>query len=135
MSSCIQWSEDYVIDGGIIDEHHKKLFQLCRDLSELLDNKDNIDKDKYGCDIVKCLSDLIKYTIFHFKAEEKFMYEKHFPLVEQHALQHEVLVQRVSAIRDRYQESGLDSELKFLLTDWLKQHILNEDMQIKDCLD
>ena len=88
--------------------------------------------DKYD-NIRHILEELRDYTLTHFEHEEEYMksigYKRMFTQVSQHdALRETIGGWDLDAI-DENQDEAIDEMLK-LVTDWLVNHILNEDKLI-----
>lgn len=134
MSQYYEWSDSYIIDNGIIDEQHRKLCSIGAEIEELVNMKDLYSEEKYHEKILHCLAELIKYTIVHFKTEEEIMCKHNYKYIDQHRKLHEELIDKVSSIRQRYEDNSIDAELDGLLNSWLINHIFQEDVPIKGCL-
>ena len=68
--SLIGWKDDYKLGVQLIDDQHKKLFEICGRAYDLLKNEVYIDKyDR----IVEIIEELKQYALYHFKSEEEYM--------------------------------------------------------------
>ena len=106
-----------------IDEQHKKLIEIIHMFSDAI--KANKSNDVLG----KSLQDLIDYTISHFSAEESLMLTYAYPEYGAHAKEHEDLRQTVADLQEKFRErkSTVSIEIIYLLSDWLRHHILEVD--------
>ncbi|BDR68101.1 hemerythrin [Clostridium tetani] len=126
------WKEDFSCDIASIDTQHKKLFELANELYNLLSLKD--EYDRYD-DILNTLSELQKYTVYHFGYEEDLMKSVNYPNFECHKKQHDNFVKKVTNIDKAYIDENQKEVLRDLLlfiVDWIEGHILKIDMQYKE---
>lgn len=118
------WSPKYTVNHPVMDEHHHALFKLVDRLSEAIFEK------KENEFIGELLNSLIEYTKMHFAAEEKLMLQINYPGLLQHKEAHEKMVAQVQEFQRRFKagDSTVTAEIsKFLMTDWLVNHILGMD--------
>lgn len=71
----INWEDDYSVGNERIDEEHKKLFLIAKEIYNCNNEHERI------LDIIK---ELIKYTKFHFLNEENFMKTLNYEFLEEH---------------------------------------------------
>jgi hemerythrin len=89
----LTWNESYSVNVRELDTQHKKLIDLINDLHDGM--KQGKGKEISG----KVLNELVTYTGFHFKSEEK-LFEKHgFPDTTKHKRQHDELVDQVMTFK------------------------------------
>lgn len=126
----IKWKEQYETGVEIIDEQHRKLFELTDSAYELL--KNNFYTDKYDR-IVEILEELKNYTIFHFKSEEEYMLSVSYKKFLSHKIEHDALIEKINNIDlklvDQEQDKHIMDILNFLV-DWIDNHILEKDLLI-----
>ena len=86
-------------------------------------------------DVVRqCLISLLRYAEVHFGREERVMTACTFPGMAHHQEEHRAFVERMREIDERFSgdPEGLAAfvteELADYLSDWLRHHILIEDM-------
>ena len=113
-----------------IDREHRRLFEIAGELYDL--KCEEFIPDKYD-NIRHILEELRDYTLTHFEHEEAYMksigYRKMFTQVSQHnALKETISGWDLDAI-DEDQDEAIEEMLR-LVTDWLVNHILNEDKRI-----
>lgn len=125
-----EMKEEYKIGVELIDEQHKKLFELADKAYMLL--KDDFALDKYD-KIVHIIEELKEYTIFHFKSEEEYMQSINYKRLFSQKVEHAEFIKKIEAIDlrhlDENQDEGLVKILNFL-NDWLTEHILKTDKLI-----
>jgi len=125
-----EMKEEYKIGIELIDDQHKKLFELADKAYMLL--KDEFVFDKYD-KIVRILEELKDYTIFHFKSEEEYMESIEYKRLFTQKIEHEKFIKVLEDINyrdiDEKQDESLVKILNFL-NDWLIEHILKTDKLI-----
>lgn len=75
------------------------------------------------------LNELAQKAIAHFLSEERLMAEAHYPGLALHAVKHEHLLEKLTAMRARYNrgKSRLDRHALHFLFDWFSIHIQTDD--------
>lgn len=126
----IPWKNDYDVGVHIIDEQHKKLFEIADSAFNLLENKLVIDKyDKF----VEILDELKEYTIFHFKSEEEYMLSIKYKNFFFHKVEHDDFINEINNIDldkiDLDQNESVKELLEFVVN-WIDKHILSLDRYI-----
>lgn len=129
-----KWKDSYSCNIRQIDEQHKKLFELANKIYNivLLDDKyDHFDE------IVGTIRTLKEYTVFHFSYEEEVMRKYEYGDVDNHKIEHEAFIKKISSINeekiDEKQKSFLMDLLEFVVN-WIENHILKSDLKYKDYL-
>ena len=123
--SLLKWSNFFSVGVDDIDNQHKKLVQILNDLHYVIANNEG---DKA---IKELLLKLLEYTKEHFVDEEKFMIEIEFPGFDKHFQKHFKLTEQVEQFCDNV-NNGVEInqlELVVFVMDWLKDHIMEEDME------
>jgi hemerythrin-like metal-binding protein len=80
------------------------------------------------------LDTLALYGRFHFAREEQVMEACEYPGKSFHSSEHQEFTRYVMALRERYgrkADTKMAAELLEYLTDWLRHHILIQDMAFK----
>lgn len=126
----IYWKEDYRLGVEVIDEQHKRLFQIAADIYDLLKNEHYIDKYNK---IIELLSELRDYTILHFKTEEAYQLEIGYKKYFSHKVEHDDFVNKINNINlnsiDENQNLYILELLEFVVK-WIDGHILEKDKAI-----
>jgi hemerythrin len=121
----IEWTPEYSVHVAEIDREHQTFFSAINRLHEaMLAGK--------GTAILEpLLSELSRYTHYHFAHEESLMANLHYPDAPSHIEKHEALRCKVAAFVERFRrgEATMTIELTIFLTEWLKQHIVTTDRQ------
>ncbi|HHY83667.1 MAG TPA: hemerythrin family protein [Clostridiales bacterium] len=127
-----EWKDNYEMGVKEVDDQHRKLFQIGRKLSDIIQSENvlhNYDE------IERILIELKNYTIEHFSKEEQFMKEHGYTDLVSHAMEHAFLRKKLMKI-DSLKEPNHKTlvELVSFVSDWISQHILITDMKIRNFL-
>ena len=127
----IKWSDEYNIGIEYIDQDHKKLVHLLNQFSIAYDYAQCEDFER------EALEDLVSYTKYHFKREEKLMADYNYPGLIEHQKEHQAMIDTVDDYVKIYKKEGHDSlkQVTNLLTYWLFNHIQESDKQYRDYLE
>lgn len=121
--SLFKWKEEYSVKVTDFDDQHKKLINLLNRLFDAMGAGKG--KEMVG----PILTELIDYTVVHFKAEEKVMFTHAYPDMKAHIEEHELLKKRVYAFKADFDagKAPLTIEVMNFLKDWLTNHIVDTD--------
>jgi hemerythrin-like metal-binding protein len=123
----INWSPEYSVGMGIIDEQHKRLILM---LNRLIGAKEVTTNSGVVSDV---LNEMTKYAKEHFKFEEDLLAEFGFPLLDQHKQSHfnyrKKVVDLCTAVP--LDISIVPQVILNYLVRWWQNHILHEDMEYK----
>jgi hemerythrin len=124
--SRMKWYDKYNIGVAIIDTQHRELFRMIGRLQTSLSSK-NVDEE-----MGNALKFLVDYAKHHFSAEEELMKRIGFPHYDHQKELHKKFIQEIAnvLVRVKKGESVTVSELIDFLTDWIINHILDEDKKI-----
>jgi hemerythrin len=122
----IIWDETLSVDGGEIDEDHRRLVDLFNILSRSVAKGDSVEY------IDAVLEELISCTIWHFRHEERLMLKYKYDSIDEHKDEHHDLIDSVRALQEKFHKENkqLNNEDIEYLEDWLTQHILGQDMRL-----
>jgi len=122
----IEWTEALSVGFPEIDKDHQKLIEIANRFN------DAIAQDSNREELKDIFEELIEYTNWHFRHEERLMLEYGYEKMEEHQQIHRKLA--TSAVENqRKYDNGDDSVLNALmpfLKDWLTQHILVIDKDL-----
>jgi len=119
------WADNLSVRVPAIDEDHKELIRLINDAGQ---------PGLTAAGAIEICSDLVRYTLYHFRREEALMKVCNYPDMDNHIKQHRTLEAKVKAFQVRV-EAGDESargDLRAFLRDWLVTHIMNVDRLIYD---
>lgn len=124
-----KWKTDYETGVAMVDEQHKKLFEIGNRAFELL--KNDIYLDKYDR-ILDIIEELKNYTVFHFASEEQYLLEKGYKGFFAHKVEHDDFMKKVNDIDYKRIDEGQNEyimEIMQFLYSWIDEHILVKDQQ------
>ena len=119
-----------LVDFKPIDDDHRRLFGLVDRLN------DAIVQGREKKNIIAILDELIDYTAWHFRHEDRLMRTHGFPGQAEHQKAHDALVEQVLAIQKNVKENDADvsTDLLLFLLEWLNVHIHDADKKLADFL-
>jgi hemerythrin len=123
--AMIQWNDSLKVNIAEVDRQHEKLIFMINSLDEA-------QRQGKGKEIIgKIVNGLISYTGAHFKLEEDFFDRFDYPDSDNHKKAHAQFVAKVSEFRDGLMSNklGLSMDVMNFLSDWLKTHIMGNDMK------
>jgi hemerythrin len=130
---AMEWTKDLSVGIDMIDDQHRELFSRINDLVAAI--KQKTCKYKIG-DVVKFLDD---YVLFHFKEEEKYMQEHHYPGYAGHKAQHNEFIENFRKLKkelpklqggNKAGSYDLSVETNQVVVDWILDHIVKADMEL-----
>lgn len=125
----MDWKVEYSVENALIDKQHQALFDLVNEVA---------DKVKTGnMPAIKDVVDrLAAYTVEHFKDEENILKKAGYPSLEDHKMVHTELIRQVQEIQEKLEKKQPVSMMVIIrfLSDWLKTHILKDDMAYKSSI-
>ncbi len=125
-----EFKDEFLTGIEQIDTEHRNLFEIADRLYTL--KHEEFIPDKYD-NIREILGELKDYTMTHFEHEEAYMasigYKRMFTQKSQHDALRELINDWDLDAIDENQDESIDEILK-TITDWLVNHILNEDKLI-----
>jgi len=119
------WNSGIETGIALIDSQHRRLIDLINDLHEAM-------IAKKGKEITaRVLAELADYTGYHFGVEERAFAKHGYGRAGEQKASHDHFVARLKDMRAKYEKGSLMVNVEVLdfLLDWIKKHILNEDMQ------
>lgn len=117
------WSDKYSIGNDVIDSQHKKLFDILNRLFDICVGKNEVDT------VEAVMEELVSYTDYHFKFEEKYMRDAGYKDLDKHIVEHNYFTNEIKFTKRRQEQnkSNSDSKLIEFLSNWLIQHVTEED--------
>ncbi len=124
------WSDSYSIGCERVDAQHQELCHLVDELES------NIGSETSGKTLAEALKFVVNYTRHHFNDEEKLMKVVAYPRLEEHKKLHNDLIHQVTEILLQLRDGKKLEPVELLkfLTDWVKNHIIEEDKKIGNFL-
>lgn len=131
----LQWRKQMSVGNLIIDQDHRYLLCLVNLVEFALHHPEERDHLKGA------LEQLAEYTREHFAREERIQYAIRYPHYIDHKMAHQKLFGRLEELAERILAEEAASivqdnaaEITQLLRDWLLDHVLKEDMLMKQHL-
>jgi hemerythrin len=129
----LAWSEDFATGSALVDTQHRMLIEKINKLEQLLNGP---PPTKAACD--ELLDFLGSYVGTHFKYEEQCMARYHCPAHEKNQQAHAAFLGVFAKFKERYLAEGpkppILKNLQVAASDWIKNHILSVDIQLKACI-
>ncbi|GBD90056.1 bacteriohemerythrin [bacterium BMS3Abin04] len=123
--ALLEWSEKLSVKVEEIDSQHKKLIKIINNLNDAWKNDFKFEEFK------NVFLDLIDYTEYHFRSEEKYMEKYNYPKLEIHRKQHRAFVDRLMKLKEKcsYNKKEAYTDLLSFLSNWIVVHIMNSDRE------
>jgi hemerythrin len=119
-----EWNEDMSVGIGVLDEDHRKVFEMINELQEAI-------KAGHKRDVLEAVLDrLMEYTLTHLAREEEMLAQAGYRGLIEHQAQHSRMIQRIKDMRSRFTEGSvamLSLELRNFLQEWWILHIQGTD--------
>lgn len=122
-----KWEDEYCIGLELVDNDHKKLFSLANNTWELAKKGEDLQKVR---DAVTALYDYVQY---HFSHEEEFMKQLDYNKLSEHKKLHSETLHKMNMIMHNTKDIDMVVyKFKRLIVSWVLEHLLTEDMKIKE---
>ncbi len=129
-----EMKDEYLTGIDLIDTEHRRLFEIAEETYQL--SRQDFIPDKYD-QINNLLGELRDYTIMHFEHEEEYMEKIGYKRIFTQKIQHEEFRNKLIELMDseklegsQEEQNKMVDEMLGFLTDWLINHILNNDKLI-----
>ncbi|WP_135075008.1 hemerythrin family protein [Terasakiella sp. SH-1] len=123
---------------SVVDDDHKKLLLMIEQFRGLVETLNEKDPDEAAIELDQVFYLLHDFTKTHFRREEMIMKALKFPDIKRHIILHQELIKQLMGAYAKFKEERkkglLDkpiNELATLLNQWVVNHILQEDLQLK----
>ena len=119
----IDWTDDYRIDGGTIDDEHRTLLGLANRVFALTSARGQL------AEVIDLVQALFRYIETHFEHEEELMAEVNYPDMVSHIVKHRTITRRLTeSLRSQQDIERIGQYMQHIMLDWVVRHILAEDM-------
>jgi len=124
----IRWTAKHAVDVQPIDENHRLIFSLMR---EIIEARTSLDKT----DLTALLERLGDETATHFRNEEKVMADYNYEFAAAHREEHRKLLEEYAYQLDEYRNNTLSAELmcRFVYR-WFVRHIEVSDIPLSNAI-
>jgi len=123
----ISWNDGLIIGVKSIDDDHKKLLDIINEFSKAIDKNTNNEEFE------KIFEELNLYVKGHLLREEVLIRKSGYKDFNKHQDQHQSFANKIPEIKDRFfsmNDYFNKKNVIIFLTDWLINHIINEDMKL-----
>ena len=119
----MEWSDALSCGFEEIDNDHRRLLELFNDLHASVE--DELDVDHIG----GIFEELLGYTSWHFRHEERLMQQYEYPDYFAHKEIHDELTGQAKGLYEEFAagDASVPGKLLPFLKDWLTQHIMVTD--------
>jgi hemerythrin len=125
LNQKIPWDDRYMIGIEMIDEQHKKLFDLVNRLYDLDD--DNSSKEELRI----ILYEFSDYMQTHFNEEEEYMKSINYNLLDEHKQLHADIIDNLALlVQTPAKLSIIKSKMRVVAKRALIDHIMHEDSKV-----
>ncbi|EDZ62889.1 diguanylate cyclase [Sulfurimonas gotlandica GD1] len=121
----IEWNEGLSLGIKALDDDHKKLLDIINELSHAISN------DEAKKFIESIFDELQNYATDHFHREEELLKKCGCKKLDEHIKQHLIFSKKIPDLKAKFllsKEPYNAEEISFFLTDWLFNHIIEEDI-------
>lgn len=123
------WTPELTTGNRLIDDQHKRLFQLFNDLNEAIARKEGQEA------VGRTLTALSVYVVAHFRMEEELMGQFGYQGLAGHHAAHEAMRIQVEDMVDQFNLIGVDpTQVMRVLREWLVVHVQKEDQAMAEFL-
>ena len=121
------WDDEYRLKISLIDEQHKKLFELI--------NKAMMVENFSLINALELLDQMKEYTREHFEIEEYFMKMCNYPELESHRNEHIDFANTIIDYKNRVVcgDYQIINEILEYIVEWVDNHIQVTDKKYIDC--
>jgi len=121
------WTEALSIGHDAIDADHQDIFGIASRLQQEMQG----EEPEHSI-VGEVLIELIEHTGGHFRREEALMEAIRFPKLEQHRIEHKLLMEKVNALHRRFMDGRGDvtADVYEFLLKAMVPHIMHSDMQM-----
>jgi hemerythrin-like metal-binding protein len=119
----MKWTDALSVSVDQFDEQHKQLIGLLNKFYSSIMKGDSHDS------LLKLLTSLEEYTIYHFREEEELMQKYNYPGIKEHLAAHKVFVDKVIDLKEKVVGGNtvISSEVTTFIKRWIEEHIMKID--------
>lgn len=128
-----EWTSSFEIGIPLIDDQHKVLFDIGKELENIAERSDKVDSN----DIADLLKKMEDYSIYHFSHEEKLMQAAKYDGLENHKKEHKSFIDYLATVdKNIAKNQGAEkvNELILFLAKWIFKHIKESDFKYGELL-
>lgn len=127
----MEWKDEYCVSIYEIDVQRKKLFDQINQLNYA------IEQERGNLVLGNIIKELFLFVRLHFWTEEKYFGMYNCKDIIEHKEQHQLFVTVIKNFRNDFNNGNvvLPKRVLHFLKEWLKNHVLVEDMKIVHCFE
>jgi hemerythrin len=124
----ITWKDSYSVNNPVMDAQHKAWIVIYNKLDHILLSDRYQEIFTVAADTLQAMQE---YAGYHFRAEEKYMKQIHFPDLVAHRRLHTDFDDQLFTYNKNIRDGKLvlSSEIMSIVKNWLLDHILDEDQK------
>lgn len=130
--ALFEWKDEFSVGVSLMDQHHQKLISIVNTIHDAM--KEGKGNERIG----GALTDLLDYTNYHFREEERLMAEADYPELDEHKKTHLHFVSKLEEFREKAGDKDHSYFLSFdvskFLIDWLINHIGKMDKRYQTAM-
>ena len=128
------WNESYGVKVHVLDEQHKKFFDIANQLSDLLNNPNS---SNFKHSLTLTLIELARYALNSLCCEEEFLLKNNCKGYEDHLISHDCYREKVKELLRKARNDETDfyelaNEVAEFTQNWIDFHIAYKDKEIID---
>jgi len=127
-----KWKDRLNTGIEVIDNQHKRLFEIGTELYNLTSLDDGID---HYDEIVVVINKLKDYTKYHFDYEEQRLEKLNYSGLHDHKIEHQRFIDKLNEIEakdiDINQKQIILDIIEFIIN-WISEHIVGTDFKYKE---
>ncbi|WP_130470234.1 bacteriohemerythrin [Candidatus Magnetaquicoccus inordinatus] len=129
-TDILYWDDSLALGVAEIDDDHRKLIGLLNELAI------NITAHQAREALAVVLENLLNYTAWHFRHEERLMQTYRFSGYVAHKREHADLIREASAFQKKFLdgEQDMTMDVVHLLKEWVLHHVMQTDRQMAEFL-
>jgi len=121
MQLDFEWNDSLRLGDALIDEQHRRIFELADAISDLDDRSV----------VQHAIMELFRHTREHFGVEEELMGKLGYPRLEEHRRQHEALIEDLGKVSaQKFEDQASIKEFKAFVYRWVVEHLLEHDRKL-----
>ena len=127
MTTYFNWSDQLSVHNHKMDYQHRQLIDY---INNFYDAAESGDLSK----CIRSFENIVSFTTYHFKDEERMMEAAKYPQLDRHKLIHQQLVAQVTELGNKLAAGNKQApaDIKIFLKNWLTAHIKGIDMKYSD---
>jgi len=130
MIEKLNWDDSYGLGVRSLDRDHRRLFDAVNALI------DEIHQGNRGATVQEMLDLLLEDVVEHFEREERALERVACPQLEEHRMDHYLLLGTVLRFKSKLKFDRVDSAVVAqFLVNWVRTHLVEQDLPCKPYLD